>query len=109
MKFLSYIKPSSARSFLKRYKELDLLFQFDKDTQNWSNAAESAELRNLFRDAITFHASAENYDKAIELSLKYFLRPRLFVVTLRRYLVEGVKSDEFKDDRFKKDYEVTFI
>jgi hypothetical protein len=107
MSFLSFVRASGARSFLKRYKEIELLFQFDKDNKDWANAAESAELRQLYRDAFKYLVNAKNYEKALELGLKYYLRPRLFIVNLRVYLDPREEQAKiFKSGTFKKEYEV---
>jgi hypothetical protein len=90
MSFLSFVRASGARSFLKRYKEIELLFQFDKDNKDWANLV-----------------NAKNYEKALELGLKYYLRPRLFIVNLRVYLDPREEQAKiFKSGTFKKEYEV---
>lgn len=108
MSFLGYVNTNGARSFLKRYKEVELLFEFDKKNRNWKHAAESAELKGLFKDTFEYHINDSNVHRALEISIRYFLNPRLLLLAFKPF-VDGVKdtrktSFAFSDKAYEKDF-----
>jgi tetratricopeptide (TPR) repeat protein len=79
MNFLKFVNKAGARSFLIRYKEIDLLYLYDKDNENWNDLAESAELKGLFRIAFESYLKNNEIVRALEIGLKYFIRARVFL------------------------------
>lgn len=65
LEFLKFVPSDSARSFLKRYKEFEVLYTFDQTSGNWELAAESAELKCCFKDAFEF--SRESWQHRIRV------------------------------------------
>jgi hypothetical protein len=72
LQFLKFVSVGSARSFLKRYNEIEVLYAFDQLSENWDLAAESAELQQSYRNSFDFYVKANKNESAIELFLKYF-------------------------------------
>ena len=105
MKFLSHVKKSGIRSFLIRYKQFENLYKFDKSNGDWKSAAESAELRYLYKDAFTCYSNNGNHFKALDIYLKFFLRPRLILNSFKSYYSLTKSQKCYRD----KDYEKHFV
>jgi tetratricopeptide (TPR) repeat protein len=100
LSFLEFLPFASVKSFLKRYNEFDLLYEYSIRIGDWNSCAYSAEKKRLFFKSFEFYQKGLNAQGAVEIALKYFLRP----VVLEQ--IDNAYVDSFIDTSAKCHFKV---